>query len=197
MSSTDVEVHDGPATPPTDIARNATPTELDNAARLGYWLAAAESGARTPQALGMAAALRIAYAGHLGLAPHAAAEVHVIKGNLTLSAKLCRALAHNHGLRVIRVEETPVSCTAAVIDAKGVVLGQSTYTIDQAAARGLTSRDNWKTQPDRMLWARASKQVLDDFAPWVTVGVMLDDEAQEDAPPEAFDSDEVLEGTVE
>ena len=151
---------------------------LDRAARLGMWLAAAESKSNDPKALGMSAALRIAYAESLGLPAHAAQEVHLIRGNLTLSAKLCRALAHQHGLRVVKADEKPDSVTAAVIDDKGRELGRTTYTLAHARKQGL-SGDNWTKNADRMLWARASKRALDDFAPWVTVGVLSEEQAED------------------
>lgn len=171
--------------------------ELDYSARLGMWLAAAESNSTDPKARGMAAALRIEYARLLGLPPHAAQEIHVIKGNLTLSAKLCRALAHQHGLRVLRVEGTDTSVTAAVVDEHGTELGRTEYTIAMAKKQGLGG-GNYDKIPDRMLWARASKRALDDWAPWVTVGVMTQEEAQDEGlvEPEPFDSGEVLEGEV-
>ncbi len=182
------------------VAVSSSKEELDRIARMGMWLAAAESGSKDPNALGMAAALRIGYANSLGLPAHAASEVYVIKGNLTLSAKLCRALAHQHGLKVTRVEETPTSCTAAVVRlADNAEIGRTTYTMEQAQKQGLLSRpgENWKTIPDRMLWARASKRVLDDFAPWVTTGVMSAEEMYDDDPASVpFDPDEVLTGEV-
>lgn len=179
------------------VAVSSSKEELDRIARMGMWLAAAESGSKDPNALGMAAALRIGYANSLGLPAHAASEVYVIKGNLTLSAKLCRALAHQHGLRVIKVEETDDSVTAAVVDSGGTELGRTTYTLAQARKAGL-SGTNWSNHLDRMLWARASKRVLDDFAPWVTTGVLAAEEVEERFPdePAPFDSDEVLEGEV-
>ena len=144
--------------------------DLDRIARLGLWLAAAESNSKDPNALGASAALRIAYAEHLGLPAHAAQDIYVIKGNLILSARLKRALAFKHGLHVVEIESTPESCTAAIVDANGQELGRRTYTLEQARKAGL-SGTNWTNNPDRMLWARASSRVLDDFAPWVTVGV--------------------------
>jgi hypothetical protein len=160
------------------------------------WLAAAESGSKDPNALGMAAALRIAYASSLGLPAHAASEVYIIKGNLTLSSKMLRALAHQHGITVQRIEETATSCTAAVVDASGKELGRTTFTLDQAKKMGL-SGTNWQNNPDRMLWARASKRALDDFAPWVTVGVLVADEGElEPVAPEPFVGDEVLQGEL-
>ena len=178
----------------TEVAKRE-PTELDRVARLGLWLAAAESGSKDPNALGMAAALRIEYAQSLGLPAHAASEVYVIKGNLSISAKLCRALAHNHGLRVIRVEETPDSCTAAVVSDSGIELGRTTYTLAQARKQGLTGT-NWTNSPDRMLWARASKRALDDHAPWVTVGVLSMEQAEDAGWTEPEPEDTVLEGEV-
>ena len=155
------------------------PGDLDRIARLGMWLAAAEGNSNDPKAKGMAAALRIEYASRLGLPPHAASEIHLIKGNLAMSAKLCRALAPNHGLRVVRVEETPDSCTAAVVRiSDGEELGRTTYTLAQAKTAGL-SGSNWTNSPDRMLWARASKRALDDHAPWVTLGVFALEDADE------------------
>jgi hypothetical protein len=153
--------------------------DLDRIARLGMWLAAAESKSDEPKALGMSAALRIAYAQSLGLPAHAASDVYLIKGNLTLSAKMCRALAIQHGLRVVPVEETADSCTAAVIDTRtGQELGRRTFTLAMAKKRGL-SGPNWTSMPDRMLWARASKIALDDLAPWVTVGVLSAEQAED------------------
>lgn len=174
-----------------------TSPELDYSARLGMWLAAAESNSTDPKARGMAAALRIEYARLLGLPPHAAQEINVIKGNLTLSAKLCRALAHQHGLRVLRVEETAESVTAAVVDEHGTELGRTEYTLEMARKQGLGG-GNYDKIPDRMLWARASKRALDDWAPWVTVGVMTQEEAEDAGlvEPQPFESDEVLVGEV-
>lgn len=162
-------------TPPTLPV--AAGTSLDDIARMGMWLHAAEKGTDA-KSQAMAAALRIAYAVHMGYDPHVSSEVYLIKGNLSLSAKLCRARAHEHGLRVIRVEEGDDFCTAAVVDIKtGAELGRTTYTLAQAAKQGLTSQNkNYATGPDRMLWARASKRALDDHAPWVTVGIRTPEE---------------------
>jgi hypothetical protein len=183
--TTDLAVTDQP---PADtmtgqiVARGGTLT-MDDFARLGLWLAAAESNSNDPKARGMAAATRLFYVDRLGLPAHAASEVHIIKGNLTLSAKLCRALAHNHGLRVERIEETPDSCTAAVIEiATGKELGRTTFTMAQAKQADILDA-TWTKYPDRKLWARASKRALDDHAPWVTVGVMSVEEVEDQGEP--------------
>lgn len=179
----------------TAVEKRQAP-ELDRVARMGMWLAAAESGSKDPTALGMAAALRIEYAQSLGLPAHAGSEVYLVKGNLSLSAKLCRALAHAHGLRVVRVDETADSCTAAVVSDNGVELGRTTYTLAMAKKQGL-SGTAWTNTPDRMLWARASKRALDDHAPWVTVGVLSHEQAQELEPDGAVLVGEVVDDELE
>lgn len=165
-------------------------TELDRVARLGLWLAAAESGSDDPKAKGMAAALRIAYAESIGLPAHAAAEVHVINGNLSLSAKLCRARANEYGVRVEAVDASDTACTAVVYE-NGNELGRRTFTIEMAKKRGLADRPNWKKMPDRMLWARACKMALDDLAAWTTVGVLSHEQAQEIADVQVIDPEDI------
>ena len=182
----------------SQLVAKATNPKLDVFARMGTWLAAAEAGANDKNGMAMSAALRMAYADSLGLPLHAASEVYLIKGTFTLSSKLCRAQAIRHGLRVTRVDETEDSCTAAVIEiATGKELGRTTYTYAEAQKAGLTGT-NWQKNRGRMMWARASKRVLDDFAPHVTVGVMTYEEAIDAFPdaPLPFDSDEVLTGEV-
>lgn len=172
--------------PGAQLEQIAHSTDLDRVARLGMWLAAAESNSNDPKAKGMAAALRIGYAESLGLPAHAAGEIHIIKGNLTLSAKMCRALAHKHGLRVIRKAATDDSCTAAVVDDAGKELGETTYTLAQAKREG-RSGENWTKYPDRMMWARASKRALDDHAPWVTVGILVTEDVVDGEIVEPFE----------
>jgi len=158
--------------------------ELDRLARLGQWLALSESGATDAKALGAAAALRLYYAEQLGLPPLAAAELSVIKGRLFVSAQLLRALAEDRGYRVDRVDATDQTCTA-ILSKAGVELGRATFTIVDAKTAGLIRNGSaWQTHPGRMLWARASKNVIVDFAPAVALGLALDDEAAEIAADE-------------
>lgn len=156
--------------------------ELDRLARLGQWLALSESGASTEIAKGASAALRFYYAEQLGLPPLAAAELSVIKGRLFVSAQLLRALAGRHGYRVERADGSDEkACTAYLVKAAtGEIVGAASFTIDDAKTAGLI-RDGsaWKTHPARMLWARASKNVIVDYAPAVALGLALDDEAAE------------------
>lgn len=154
---------------------------LQEIARLGQWLAAAESESKDPAAIGAAAALRLALARELGLPLTAASELSMIKGRLTLGATLLRALAVERGYRVKRIEGDDESCTAAVVEIDtGEEVGRSTFTIEQAKRRGLIKdRGNWQTMPERMLWARATTEALRDYAPEVMVGLTAAEEADE------------------
>jgi hypothetical protein len=155
-------------------------TRLDDLARLGQWLALSESDEKTDKARGAAAALRLYYAAELGLTPMAAAELTVIKGRLYVGAQLLRALAIRAGYRVYRADVTDQSCTARLVDRNGQIVGEATFTLDQAKAAGLIRPGSpWTTHPARMLWARASKNAIVDFAPEVALGLALDDELQE------------------
>jgi hypothetical protein len=155
--------------------------ELDLYARLGQWLAASEVEQPNANQIGATAALRMYFARELGLSPLAAAELSVIRGRLIVSAKLLRALASRGGYRVVPVERSPTSCTARLIDRDtGETIGEYTFTIEDATRAGLVrDKSAWKTHPARMLWARASKFVLDDYAAEVTVGLAIEDEVPE------------------
>jgi hypothetical protein len=154
---------------------------LDELARVGLWLALSESGQETEKALGASAALRLFYVRELGLPPLATADLSVIKGNVFVGAKITRILAARNGYRVERIESTDEICTAALVDLEtGEEVGRTTFTIANARTAGLIrEKSAWKTHPARMLWARASKYVIDDYAPHVTLGLYNDDERVE------------------
>jgi hypothetical protein len=155
--------------------------ELGRIATLGKWLALSEAAKDDQQTKGASAALRLYYADKLDLPPLAVAELSVIKGRLVVGAKLLRALAARHGYRVIKLESTDTSCTAALVEIhSGLELGRATFTIDDAKRAGLVrDRSAWQTHPARMLWARASKFVIDDNAPEVSLGIVTEDEMAE------------------
>ena len=162
----------------TELVRQ--PLELDTLARLGTWLAALESGSDDRNAKGAAAALRFYYAAALELPPTAVAELSVIKGRLVMSAQLLRALAERRGYRVIRADSSVETCTAQVFGRDNVLIGETTFTIQDARAAGLVrERSGWQSYPARMLWARASALALRDYAPGVALGISTDDEMLE------------------
>jgi len=187
--------------PGTDLIRSTS--ELDRYVRIGQWLAASETDG--PASAAPTAALRLYFAEQLGLTPMAASELSVIKGRLFMQAKLLRAMAATRGYRVGRTDDSnDVRCTAILYDTDGDEVGRYTFTLEDAKRAGLIRQGSaWQTHPARMLWARASKYVLDDYAPEVTLGISTFDEladqrqqpagagpAAEDIPwPEAEEGD--------
>ena len=155
--------------------------ELARLARLGSWLAASEARDPTPREQGMAAALRLSLAQELGLPLRAASLISFVKGRLVVHVELMRALAHQAGYRIERVEESADSCTAAVIrEADGRELGRATFTIEQAKRANLVkSGGAYETYPERMLWARAAGFAMRDTIPHVVLGLLTSDEGAE------------------
>ena len=162
--------------------------------RIGQWLAASELERAPMEAEISTAALRVYYAQALGLPPMAAADLAVIHGKLFVGAKLMRAMAAERGYHVRRTPDSDgETCTAELFDDEGRRLGSSTFTLAQAKAAGLVrARSAWETFPDRMLWARAAKYLLDDYAPGLMHGLFVlgvDDDRPQDAAPASADFD--------
>jgi len=177
----------------TNLPERLAP-ELDRYVRLGRMLALSESGDRSPDARAAAGALRFYYAEALRLPPMAAAELSVIDGKLVASALLLRALAEERGYRVVRLQGDSERCVAVLYRGPDE-LGRSTFTIEQAKQAGLATRTNWRTYPDRMLWARASSNVIRDYAPAVAVGIITAEEIEVEAiegdEPEPVEADAI------
>lgn len=164
------------------VAVRQPDAEIERIRQLGHWLALSEAGGNDEKSKGASAALRLYYAKELGLPPLAASELSVIKGRLFVQAKLLRSLAAQRGYRVVRdAKSNGETCTAILIRADtGEEVGRATFTIQDAKTAGLVrDQSAWKSHPARMLWARASKFVLDDYAPEVTLGIQTDDERDE------------------
>lgn len=165
-----------PDEPSTDVVKRREP--LADIARLGKWLALAESGDTTDQAKGATAALRLYYARELGLPPTGANDLAMIHGRLHIGAQTYRALARRHGYRIVKHEPTDAACTAILFDPAGEEVARETFTIDQARSAGLVKpKSAWETWPARMLWARASSNVIRDYVPEVGLGVGIIEEA--------------------
>jgi hypothetical protein len=106
--------------------------------------------------------------------------VAFISGKPVIDATMQRALAVRAGYEVSVVDVSDKAAT--VIVGKGdKELGRTTFTMQDAAAAGLTGKDNWKKNPKAMLVARATSQAMRWFAPDVMVGVYDLDEVESDA----------------
>ncbi len=154
---------------------------LDDLRTLGWWLSLSESGAQDEKARGAAGALRLYYVQQLGLPLWSVRELSLISGKLVVSSRLLRALANRAGLAIERTDDSDETCTAVLVRiSNGMVLGSSTFTIEDARRAGLIRAGSaWQTYPARMLWARASAHVLTDYAPEIVLGMQTEDEARE------------------
>jgi hypothetical protein len=148
-------------------------------------------------------ALHLALIGRdLGISPSAAIElIDVIgegdKTQMALSPQLLKGQVRRLGLGDIRRKElTLTSCTAEALDPQGNVLGESTFTWEDAQVAGLVNRSctsprdhkcaglDWKKQcrggwlkyPKRMLWWRACGYAVDDFFPEAGLGLYTAEE---------------------
>lgn len=107
--------------------------------------------------------------------------VSFVQGRPVIDASMQRALAKAAGYRVLIPQATPQAATARVVErSSGEVIGEATYTIDDAKRAQLTGKDNWKHNPEDMLVARATTRAMRRFAPEVMVGLVAgEDELDE------------------
>jgi hypothetical protein len=95
----------------------------------------------------------------IGLEPMASLRaIDVIQGKPALSALAQRAVVQSRGHDIWVAEST---ATRAVVRGRRHGTGEeqvSVWSIDRATKLGLLGKDNWKTQPQAMLVARASAE---------------------------------------
>lgn len=133
----------------------------------------------------------VEYGRALGLEPMAAIQgIHVVEGKPTASAQLIGALVRNAGHR-LRVTGDDKQATASIWRADDPEFEfRAAWTIQRAAAAGLTNKGVWKNYPAAMLKARAITEVARDACPEVLAGVAYtaeelgaDSAAQHTPPP--------------
>lgn len=118
----------------------------------------------------------------LGLTPMASLRsIDVIQGTPAMRAITMRALVQSRGHYLHKVESSETRCVY-----EGRRAGddgppeRSVWTIERARALGLTTKDNWRKQPEAMLIARASSEICRLVAADVLLGVPYSAEELED-----------------
>lgn len=95
----------------------------------------------------------------VGMSPMAALRsIDVIQGKPAMSALAMRGLVQSHGHRISVLEQTE---TRAIVEGQRHGEGttqRSTWTIERAKKLGLVGKENWRTQPQAMLVARATAE---------------------------------------
>lgn len=113
-----------------------------------------------------AAVIKIQYGAELGLSPIASLSgIHLVKGKLTISAGAIAARIDSSGTHSYRiVVHTATECEIEL--KRGTeVLGQSSFSIDDAKKAGIIDNAQWRAYPRNMLFARAISNAQKWYAP--------------------------------
>jgi hypothetical protein len=115
----------------------------------------------------------------LGIAPIVAMQqVHIIEGKPVMSSNLMLTIARNRGWRHSVKVRTDKACVISWTDPRGVTVGESSFTIEEAQrikhgkeGKTLADKDNYKNYAADMLFARAISRGIRTYAPEVTSGI--------------------------
>jgi hypothetical protein len=133
----------------------------------------AESGLFPDTRAAAQAVVKVLAGRELGFGPVASMTgINVIKGRITLSANLIAAAIRRSGrydYRVRRLDDQ--GCEIEFLMA-GMVIGISTFTVDDARKAGLAGGDNWRRYPRNMLFSRAVSNGAKWYAPDVFGGAV-------------------------
>lgn len=117
------------------------------------------------------AVVKILAGKELGLSPfEAMGSIYVVNGRLALASKAMAGLiqrSKKYGYIIKKLDDT--ECTIDITNSDGVV-GTTTFTIKDAAKAGLVNKDNWKSYPRNMLYARALSNACRFYCPEVISG---------------------------
>lgn len=131
------------------------------------------------------AAAAILTGAEIGLTPMAALRsIDIIQGTPAMRAHALRGLVQGQGHEVWVEEAT---ATKAVVQGRrkgSDRVQESVWTIQRAQGLNLTSKQNWKNQPQAMLVARATSELCRLIASDVLIGLPYSTEEIEDSQPE-------------
>lgn len=102
------------------------------------------------------AAVKMEIAKAFGLNPiQGLMGIHSVQGRLVVEASNMAAVAKRAGYEFVAISHTNEVAKIAIFNAKGMKLGESEFSMADAATAGLKGKDNWTKYPKNMLWARA------------------------------------------
>ena len=128
-------------------------------------------------------AMAILQMGHeLGLSPMVALNnISVVNGRATLGADLIVAIIMKHpDYDGMEIKGDDKQCTVSIRRRVGEKFDTFTgsFSMDDAARAGLTTKDSWKKYPQRMLKHRAISYTARDAFPDALAGVMMPEEME-------------------
>lgn len=120
------------------------------------------------------AMVKVMAGAEIGLPPFASMSgIHIVNGKPTLGANLIATLVKNdprYDYRVRRADNE--ACVLAWYES-GTAVGESSFTIQEANAAGLTSKQTWKAYTSDMLFARALTRGARRYAPGIFGGAPI------------------------
>ena len=128
-------------------------------------------------------AMAILQMGHeLGLSPMVALNnISVVNGRATLGADLIVAIIMKHpDYDGMEIKGDDKQCTVSIRRRAGEKIDTFTgsFSMDDAARAGLTTKDSWKKYPQRMLKHRAISYAARDAFPDALAGVLMPEEME-------------------
>jgi hypothetical protein len=120
------------------------------------------------------AMVKVMAGAEIGLPPFASMSgIHIVNGKPTLGANLIATLVKNdprYDYRVKRADNE--ACVLAWYEG-GAAVGESSFSIQEANAAGLTGKDNWRKYTSDMLFARALTRGARRYAPGIFGGAPI------------------------
>lgn len=135
------------------------------------------------------AVVKVMAGAELGIPPFASMTgINIVQGKPALGANVIATLVKNdprYDYRVVKCDTQ--ECILEWYE-NGKKYGTSNFTIQEAQAAGLTSKDVWKKYPSDLLFARALTRGARRFAPGIFGGspVYTPDELGADVDPEGY-----------
>lgn len=117
------------------------------------------------------AMVKVMAGAELGLPPFASMTgIHIVQGKPVLGANLVATLVKNDPRYNYRVKQADDQACILTWYENGAAVGESSFTIAEATAAGLSGKDNWKKYTSDMLFARALTRGARRFAPGIFGG---------------------------
>lgn len=120
------------------------------------------------------AMVKVMAGAEIGLPPFASMTgIHIVQGKPTLGANLIATLVKNDPRYDYRVKAADNKQCILTWYEGGKPVGESSFTIDEANAAGLTGKQTWKAYASDMLFARALTRGARRYAPGIFGGAPI------------------------
>ena len=117
------------------------------------------------------AMVKVMAGAEIGLPPFASMSgIHIVQGKPVLGANLIATLVKNDPRYDYRVKRSDGEVCILAWYENGKPVGESSFTIQEANAAGLTGKQTWKAYPSDMLFARALTRGARRYAPGIFGG---------------------------